>query len=199
MVLIARTPKSPMTTPIVAGYLSSGCEVALHQLATSLHRFTPETVPWIVSPFLSWRVTRAAEAAADVLLVARHGRVDGAGPGVYTAGEGLGVVEALLAEPHGDVEGAGTVVAEDDDGGVGVELVVGAAGDLAHGHEQGVGEVRRFVLPGLADVEDDGRVGLLAKGDEFLGRDLRGKHKDRIAVTASMAVHGSASARWMAL
>ena len=66
---------------------------------------------------------------SDAFLVAGDGGVDGAGPGVDAAGEGLGVVEALIAEPHGYVEGTGSVVAEDDDGGVGVEFGVGAGGD----------------------------------------------------------------------
>jgi hypothetical protein len=44
------------------------------------------------------------------------------------------VVKALLAEPHGYGEGALAVVAEDDDGAVGVELGVGAGGDVTHGH-----------------------------------------------------------------
>lgn len=69
-------------------------------------------------------------------LVAGDGGVDGAGPVFDASGEGLGVFEALLAEPHGDGKGAGSVVAEDDDGLVGVELLVGAAGDFAHGHEE---------------------------------------------------------------
>ncbi len=39
-----------------------------------------------------------------------------------------------------------------DDGGVGVELLVGAGGDLAHGHEERVGQAGGLVLPGLAHV-----------------------------------------------
>jgi len=37
-------------------------------------------------------------------LVAGHSRVDGAGPGVDAASEGLSPIEALVAEPHGDGE-----------------------------------------------------------------------------------------------
>jgi hypothetical protein len=106
------------------------------------------------------------------LLVARHGGVDGAGPGVYASGEGLGVVEALVAEPHGDAERTGSVVAEDDDGGVGVELLVGARGDFAHGHEEGIGEAGGLVLPWFADVEEKSRMGLLALLGEGLDGDL---------------------------
>jgi hypothetical protein len=70
----------------------------------------------------------------------------------------LGLVEALLAEPGGDGERASAVVAEDEDGGVFVELLVGAGGDFVHGDEGRGGDVGGGVLPGLADVEEEGRV-----------------------------------------
>jgi hypothetical protein len=105
-------------------------------------------------------------------LVAGDGGVDGAGPGVDASGEGLGVVEALVAEPHGYGEGTGAVVAEDDDGGVGVELLVGAGGYLAHGHEESAREVGGLVLPGLADVQKKRGVGLLALLGEGVDGDL---------------------------
>jgi hypothetical protein len=96
------------------------------------------------------------------MLVAGHGGVDAAGPAVDASGEGLDVFEALIAEPHGDAEGAGSVMAEDDDGGVGVELLMGAGGYFAHGHEEAVGEVGGLEFPGLADVQQKRGVGLLA-------------------------------------
>ena len=91
--------------------------------------------------------------------VAGDGGVDGAGPCVDATGEGLGVVEALFAEPHGYGEGALAVVAEDDDRFVGVELGVGAGGDVAHRHgdaaEGGFGE-----FPGFANVDQERWLGL---------------------------------------
>jgi hypothetical protein len=105
-------------------------------------------------------------------LVAGEGGVDGAGPGVDAAGEGLNLLEALVAEPHSDAEGAGSVVAEDDDGGVGVELGVGAGRDFAHGHEQRVGEAGGLELPGLADVEEERGLRLLALLGECLDGDF---------------------------
>jgi hypothetical protein len=51
------------------------------------------------------------------------------------------------------------VVAEDDDVGVGVEFGVSAGGDVAHGHEERVGETCGLEFPRLADVEEDGGVG----------------------------------------
>jgi hypothetical protein len=50
------------------------------------------------------------------------------------------------------------VVAEDEDGGFFVELLVGAAGDLVHGDEDAALDVRGLILPWLADVEEEGRV-----------------------------------------
>ena len=109
-------------------------------------------------------------------LVAGNGGVDAAGPAVDASGEGLDVVEALVAKPHGYAEGACSVMAEDDDGGVGVELLVGAGGDFAHGHEEAVGEVGGLEFPGLADVQQKRGVGLLAKFGEGLGRDFWLEH-----------------------
>jgi hypothetical protein len=103
-------------------------------------------------------------------LVPGDGGVDGAGPGVDAAGEGLDLFEALVSEPHGDREGARAVVAQDDDGGVGVELGVGAGGDFSHGHEERVGEAGGLVLPGLADVQEERGLRLLA----LLGKGLDG-------------------------
>jgi hypothetical protein len=85
-------------------------------------------------------------------LVAGDGGIDGSGPGVDASGQGLGVLKALIAEPHGDVERAGSVMADDDDGLVGVEFVVGAGGDFAHGNEDRVGDTGGLVLPGFAYV-----------------------------------------------
>ena len=109
-------------------------------------------------------------------LVAGDGGVDAAGPSVDASGEGLDVVEALIAEPHGYAEGTGSVMAEDDDGGVGVELLVGAGGDFAHGHQERFGQVGGLVFPGLADVQQERSVGLLAKLGEGLGRDFWLEH-----------------------
>ncbi len=97
-------------------------------------------------------------AAGLAELVARDSGVDETGPGVDASGDGLGLVEALLTEPGGDGERAGSVVAEDEDGGVFFELLVGAGGDFVHGDEGGGGDIRGGVLPGLADVEEERRV-----------------------------------------
>lgn len=85
-------------------------------------------------------------------LVTGDGGIDDGRPGVDASGEGLDVLETLLAQPHGDVEGAGAVVADDDDGLVGIEFVVDARGDLAHGDEDGVGDTGGLVFPGFAYV-----------------------------------------------
>ncbi len=119
---------------------------------------------WIifgVQPVRKVPVARVAEVlrkwrrfmgAGGEWLVAGDGGIDGAGVVVDAAGERLGVLEALVAEPHGDGEGARAVVAEDDDGLVGVELGVGAGGDLAHGDENGAGDGGGFRFPGFANV-----------------------------------------------
>ena len=96
----------------------------------------------------------------------------------------------------------GSVVAEDEDGFVGVEFGVGAGGDVAHGHEEGVFDVGGVELPLLADVDEDGRVGLLEEGGGGLGGDLGGKHGYRIASGAMpgrgvTVVREGLRGRWM--
>ncbi len=92
---------------------------------------------------------------------------------VDAAGEGLGVVEALVAEPHGNRERPGAVMAEDDDGLVGVELGVGAAGDFAHGDEGGAGELGGCEFPGLADIEEKWGVRFGAAFEEVVDGNFR--------------------------
>jgi hypothetical protein len=69
------------------------------------------------------------------------------------------------------------VVAHDDDGSIGVEFGVGAGGDIAHGHEERVGEAGCFVLPGFADVQEEGRVGLAAFLREGFDGDFGFQHE----------------------
>ncbi len=90
------------------------------------------------------------------LSVAGEEGVGALGPGVDAAGDGLGAFEALLAEPVGDAEGAGAVVAEDEEAVVGVEFLVGAGGNLAHGDEGAALDVDGFPFPEFADVDDFG-------------------------------------------
>ena len=75
-------------------------------------------------------------------------------------------------------------MAEDDDVGVGVELLMGAGGDVSHGHEEGVGEVGDFELPRLADVEEERGVGLFTEGEKDFRSDLGWEHGFRIAAGA---------------
>ena len=100
-------------------------------------------------------------------LVTRHRGVNFARPGFDAAGGRLGMVEALATKPHGDVERACAMVAEDDEGSVAIELSVSTARDVAHRHEEGVGQVGGVVLPLFAHVEHGGRLGLAAQCGEF--------------------------------
>jgi hypothetical protein len=100
-----------------------------------------------------WEIWRSGCAP-----IAGDGGVDLAGPGVDAAGDGLGFFEALLPEPCGYREGAGSVVAEDEDCGFFVELLVGSCGDVVHGDEGAAFQVRGIELPLLADVEEEGRM-----------------------------------------
>lgn len=72
-------------------------------------------------------------------------------------------------------------MAEDDDVGVGVELLVRAGGDIAHGDEQRVGDAGGLELPGFADIEEDGGIGLGSQLSVSFGGDLGRQHGVRIA------------------
>jgi hypothetical protein len=113
-------------------------------------------------------------------LVAGDSGVDGSGPGIDAAGKGLGLVKALVAEPHSDGERARSVMAEDDDGSIGVEFLMGAEGYFAHGHEERVGQTGGLELPGFADVKQARGGGLLALLSEGLDGDFGFEHELRI-------------------
>jgi hypothetical protein len=137
----------------------------------------PSPQPWIQDAFGQVRLRLAGKGmwpgySLITVLVAGDGGVDGAGPGVDASGEGLGVVEALIAEPHGDGERTLSVMAEDDDGSVGIEFLMGAGGDFAHRHEKRVGQAGGLELPGYADVQQERGVGLLALMGECLDSDF---------------------------
>ena len=63
------------------------------------------------------------------------------------------------------------MMADDDDVGVGIEFGVGAGGDVAHRHQEGIGQVGGLEFPRLADVEEEGCV--LLRGGAELGEGLR--------------------------
>lgn len=109
-------------------------------------------------------------------LVERDGLIDAAGPGVYAAGERLGVLEALVAEPHGDGKRTLSVMTEDDDGLVGIEFGVGAGGDVPHGHQERSGKAGGLGLPGLSDIEQNGGLGGIALLQIGLGGNLWIEH-----------------------
>jgi hypothetical protein len=68
------------------------------------------------------------------------------------------------------------MVAHNDDGGVGIKFAMGTGGDFAHGHEEGIGDAGGLVLPGFADVQQEGGVWLLALLSEGCGGDFEFWH-----------------------
>jgi len=109
--------------------------------------------------------------------VAGDGGVDVARPVVDASGERLDVFEALVAEPHGDVEGASPVMAEDDNGLVGVEFLMGARGYFAHRHQEGVRQAGGIELPWFADVKEERSVRLTTLFKKCLGSDFGVEHR----------------------
>lgn len=156
-------------------------------------------LPWFIGCELHrkgqpplWRWTRSCAGwvqKADTVvrhgaLVAENVGVDDPGPAIDSPCEGLDVLEPLVAKPHSDGEGTDSVVTEDDDGLVGVQLLVGAGGDLPHGHEERVWKGRCVELPWLADIQDQGRIAPLTLEGQSLCGDFGFKHEIKDNVKA---------------
>jgi len=91
------------------------------------------------------------------------------------------MVKTLISKPHCDGEGTGAVVADDDDFLVGVELLVGPGGYVAHGHKDGAGQAGESGFPWLANVEQQGSVRTVALEGKNLRGDFGFKHDVRIS------------------
>jgi hypothetical protein len=87
-------------------------------------------------------------------LIQRHFWIYCASPAVDSSAHGLDFIEALLAEPVGDGQRTDSVMTDDDDVGVGVELLVGAGGNVAHGNVLCAVDFGSVEFPGLAHVEE---------------------------------------------
>src|SRR5271165_5638757 len=113
-------------------------------------------------------------------LISRHGGVDFGRPGVDAAAERLGVFEALVAEPDSDIHRADSVVAESDDVGFRVQLAKCPGRDVAHRDVGAAFDVRGFVLPRLAHIEEDVTFGTISGEQllQFLRRYLIIHHTD---------------------
>ena len=66
--------------------------------------------------------------------------------------------ETLIAEPLGHAEGPHAVVAEDDEVLVGVEFLIGAGGNVAHGHGDAAGDMGGLEFPWFAHIDEAGLV-----------------------------------------
>jgi hypothetical protein len=130
------------------------CHVTRHRLSASLrNKRYGEGVPLFGAVRrCGGKAGASIETFFAVELVARDRGVDGAGPGIDSSGEGLGVLETLVAEPHSDVQRAGPVVAENDYLLIWIEFGMGAAGDVSHGHKERVGKAGGLELPGFTYV-----------------------------------------------
>jgi hypothetical protein len=110
-------------------------------------------------------------------LITRHIGVDGSGPAVNSASERLSVLEALLAEPHSHGKRTCSVVTENDNRLIGIELLMRTRGNVAHRHEDRIRKVCGVKLPWLSNVQQEGGIGLFALQCEGFDRDLRRKHE----------------------
>src|SRR5579884_1408946 len=67
--------------------------------------------------------------------VPRHRWIHNRRPCVYASAQRLHVVKALIAQPDGNIHRAHSVMADCDDMRIGIKLMMGTAGDFAHGHQ----------------------------------------------------------------
>lgn len=86
------------------------------------------------------------------------------------------------------------MVAENHDGCIGVEFLVGARGHFSHGHEERTGEAGGLKLPRFADVKKDRWIGLLTLLGVGFGGDLRFKHASIIRDKAGIRIRASLEA-----
>lgn len=71
-------------------------------------------------------------------------------------------------------------MAEDDDGLIGVELLVGSRGYIAHGHQEGIRQAGKVELPRFANVQKERFGRVLELFGEGFDTDLWCKHGNRI-------------------
>lgn len=84
------------------------------------------------------------------------------------------MLKPLRTKPHRHVERARTMMAQDHDGTVGIELCMSPRRNVAHWHQGRTRQSRQLVLPWLTHIEEQGWVWLLQEFDKIGGSDLRG-------------------------
>lgn len=88
------------------------------------------------------------------------------------------MLEALFAQPCGHGHGPHAMMADGDDAGVGIKLLIGAGRDLAHRHEDASVDLCFLKLPFLSYIEQN--TGGMALGEqlpELMCRNLIVQHR----------------------
>jgi predicted nucleic acid-binding protein len=88
-------------------------------------------------------------------LIPRHCRVHVARPGIDPAPQRLRLLKALIAQPVRHIQRPYTVMADDDDALLRIELVVGPRRDFAHRHRMSAGKAGGRRLPGLPHIQQE--------------------------------------------
>ena len=86
--------------------------------------------------------------------VSSDGRIDLCRPRLNAAGQRLRLLKSLVAKPCGYIQRPLPMMAKNNDAFIRIEFLVGATGNITHGHQQAAGNVRRFKLPWLAYVDE---------------------------------------------
>ncbi len=83
-----------------------------------------------------------------------------------------GFLESLLPQPCGHIHRANAVMANYHDVVVRIEFLMGARGNISHGHELRAGHVRGFKLPGFAYIEQRECLAVIEFRLHFFGSDF---------------------------
>jgi hypothetical protein len=132
-----------------------------------------------------YRLKGCQQQDADWSLVTRYIGVDDSRPPIDSSSKRLSVLEALFAEPHSHRKRTCSVVTENDNRLIGIELLMRTRGYVAHWHEDRLRKVCGVKLPWLSNVQQEGGIGLFTLQREGFDRDLRREHeiKDIVRVT----------------
>jgi hypothetical protein len=107
--------------------------------------------------------------------ISANGRIDLSSPGLNAPAQRLRLLESLIAKPGGDAHRAHSVMAEDDEVLVGIEFLMSACRNIAHGHLDAAFNARRGELPWFPHINEAGLI-IAEEGDCIGRRDLEIEH-----------------------
>src|ERR1019366_1755153 len=128
--------------------------------------------------------------------VHRHCRIDLLCPAVDASTQRLRFFETLLPQPRGHVHRAHAMMANHHNVFFGVEFLIEARRNIAHGNQFAVCNLRNLEFPGLADVKQHELSARLLPSFQFFGCDFVIQNQDSSMYStngSSLTVQSSAT------